>query len=193
MALDRIGIFGGTFDPVHRGHLLVARAALEEAGLDRLFFIPASRSPFKESQQPSAGKDRVRWLRLALAGESRYEIDERELDRGGISYAIDTVHAYQKQFPDAQLCYLIGADHLQKLHQWRDAPKLASVLEFLVVPRPGEVEKPIPAPFRGTFLSGFPCSIAASAIRKRVRSGQSIGELVPSFVEQDIVNRGIYL
>ncbi len=193
MPLHRIGLFGGTFDPVHRGHLLVARAAMEEASLDRLFFIPAARSPFKESQQPSAGTDRVRWLRLALAGESCYEIDERELERGGISYAIDTVHAYQQQFPEAQLCYLIGADHLEKLHQWRDAAKLADALEFLVVPRPGEIEKAVPSPFRGAFLSGFPCSIAASKIRERVRSGQSITELVPSFVEQDIVNRGIYL
>jgi nicotinic acid mononucleotide adenylyltransferase len=91
------------------------------------------------------------------------------------------------------LCYLIGADHLEKLHQWRDAAKLADALEFLVVPRPGEIEKAVPSPFRGAFLSGFPCSIAASKIRERVRSGQSITELVPSFVEQDIVNRGIYL
>ncbi len=151
MPLHRIGLFGGTFDPVHRGHLLVARAAMEEASLDRLFFIPAARSPFKESQQPSAGTDRVRWLRLALAGESCYEIDERELERGGISYAIDTVHAYQQQFPEAQLCYLIGADHLEKLHQWRDAAKLADALEFLVVPRPGEIEKAVPSPFRGAF------------------------------------------
>lgn len=193
MPLHRIGLFGGTFDPVHRGHLLVARAAMEEASLDRLFFIPAARSPFKESQKPSAGTDRVRWLRLALAGESHYEIDERELDRGGISYAIDTVRSYQQRFPNVQLCYLIGADHLEKLHQWRDASDLAAALEFLVVPRPGEAEGAIPVPFRGTFLSGFPCSIAASTIRERVRSRQSIGELVPSFVEQDIVNRGIYL
>lgn len=193
MPPQRIGLFGGTFDPVHRGHLLMAMAAMEEAQLDRLFFIPAARSPFKESMKPSSGTDRVRWLRLSLAGKSWFEIDERELKRGGISYAIDTVNAYQHQYPDAQLCYLIGADHLEKLHQWRDASKLAAALEFLIVPRPGEPKNAIPAPFKGAFLSGFQCSIASSMIRERVRSGKSIGELVPSFVEQDIVNRGIYL
>ena len=88
MPPHRIGLFGGTFDPVHRGHLLMATAAMEEARLDRLFFIPDARSPFKESMKPSSGKDRVRWLRLALAGNPCFEIDERELKRGGVSYAL---------------------------------------------------------------------------------------------------------
>ena len=192
MGKQRIGLFGGTFDPVHRGHILVAQAAMEEAHLDRLFFIPAAQSPFKEASIPSSGVDRLRWLRLALSGHSRYEVDPSEIQRGGVSFAIDTVRAYQVHFPDAQLCYLIGADHVEKLPLWRKSQNLAESLEFLVVPRPGEKEVPFPASFQGSYLSGFPCQISASIIRDRVRQGESIKDLVPSFVEEDIVNRRIY-
>ncbi len=192
MAYKRIGLFGGTFDPIHLGHLLVAQAAMEEAGLDRLFFIPAARSPFKEASQPSSGADRLRWLRLSLCGIPEYEVDELEVLRGGISYAVDTVISYTERFPAAQLCYLIGADHVAKLPLWREAEKLASAVEFLVVPRPGEKETPFPEPFKGKYLSGFPCQISASAIRERVRNKLSISGLVSSFVEEDIVNRRIY-
>lgn len=192
MGIQRIGIFGGTFDPVHRGHILVARAAMEEAELDRLFFIPAARSPFKESSIPSSGADRLRWLRLALSGQPCYEVDSSEIKRGGVSFAIDTVLTYQQRFSNAQLCYLIGADHVEKLPLWRESRKLAESLEFIVVPRPGEKQIPFPEPFQGSYLSGFPCQISASVIRERVRLGESIKDLVPSFVEEDIVNRRIY-
>lgn len=192
MTSPRIGLFGGTFDPIHQGHLLVAQAAMEEASLDRLCFIPAARSPFKEATEPSSGSDRVRWLRLALAGQSRYEVDESELTRGGVSYAVDTVRLYQSRFPDARLFYLIGADHIETLHLWREAEWLAQHVEFLVVPRPGEAPTVMNAPFRGACLSGFPCQIAASVIRERVRDGKPVTGLVPAFVEEDIVNRGIY-
>ncbi|MBT5928259.1 MAG: nicotinate (nicotinamide) nucleotide adenylyltransferase [Verrucomicrobia bacterium] len=192
MVRRRIGLFGGTFDPVHSGHFLVAQAAMEEAQLDRLFFIPAARSPFKESSIPSSGEDRLKWLRLSLSGQSRFEVDSSEVQRGGVSFAIDTVRSYQSRFPDAQLCYLIGADHIEKLLLWREAVTLAESLEFLVVPRPGEKKASLPEPFKGSYLSGFPCQISASMIRERVRMALPISGLVSSFVEEDIVNRRIY-
>lgn len=192
MGKQRIGLFGGTFDPVHLGHALVAQAAMEEARLDRLFFVPAARSPFKEALTPSSGADRLRWLRLTLSGHSRYEVDTSEIERGGVSFAIETVKAYQTFFPGAQLYYLIGADHVEKLPLWREGQQLAESLHFLVVPRPGEREISFPEPFQGSYLAGFPCQISASLIRNRVRQGLSIKDLVPSFVEEDIVNRQIY-
>ena len=192
MVQKRIGLFGGTFDPIHQGHFLVAQAAMEEAKLDRLYFIPAARSPFKESSVPSSGIDRLRWLRLSLSGCSQFEVDDREIRRGGVSFAIDTVTSYQSRYPAVQLCYLIGADHIESLHLWREAEKLAETLEFLVVPRPGEKESHLPSPFKGSFLSGFPCQISASSVRDRARVGLSISGLVSSFVQEDIVNRRIY-
>jgi len=108
----RIGLFGGSFDPVHLGHLLVAQAAREELDLARLFFIPAAQSPFKPETQPSPAPERLRLLRLALAGQTWCELDEQEIRRGGLSFTIDTVRDYARRFPDAQRFYLIGADHV---------------------------------------------------------------------------------
>src|SRR5690242_15895382 len=136
MSLDRIGLFGGSFDPVHCGHLLVAQAALEELELARIFFLPAAQSPFKPARAPTPAPQRLRLLRLALAGETRYEIDDQEIRRGGTSYTIDTLGDYARRFPAAQLFYLIGADHVRLLPQWRAADELARLAEFVVIPRP---------------------------------------------------------
>src|SRR6185436_13995352 len=113
--MQRIGLFGGSFDPVHLGHLLVAQAAREELGLERLFFIPAAQSPFKPDQKPTPAEERLRLLRLALAGRAWAEIDEQEIERGGVSYTIDTARDYAARFPGDRLCYLIGADHVEQL------------------------------------------------------------------------------
>src|SRR5271168_2569255 len=95
--LKKIGLYGGSFDPVHLGHLLVAQAACEEAGLDRLFFIPAAQSPFKPENPPTPAAERMRLLRLALAGRNNYEIDAQETVRGGVSYTVDTLRDYKRR------------------------------------------------------------------------------------------------
>ena len=112
----KIGLFGGSFDPVHFGHLLVARAAREEAALDRVFFIPAAQSPFKPESQPAPARERLRLLRLALAGEPRRKSMTRKSGAAAISYTIDTVREYREEFPGAELFYLIGADQAAQLH-----------------------------------------------------------------------------
>jgi nicotinate-nucleotide adenylyltransferase len=192
--VKRIGLFGGSFDPVHTGHLLVARAALEELALDRLFFLPAAQSPFKPGQSLTPGTQRARLLRLALAGWTRCEVDTGELERGGVSYTIDTVRTFVRRFPAAQLFWLIGGDHLGPLPQWREAEALAAQVEFAVVPRPGVELGPGPgAPFRLRVLGGALSTIAASDIRARVRAGQSLAGLVPAPVAEAIRNSGLYL
>jgi nicotinate-nucleotide adenylyltransferase len=188
----RIGLYGGSFDPVHLGHILVARAAIEELELDRLCFIPAAQSPFKPAAAPQSASDRLRWLRLALAGEPRFLVDDQELQRGGISYTIDTVKSYQRQYPGAQLFYLIGADHVRLLPQWRSASELAQLLEFVVLPRPGEPCAPLPAPFRGRFLQGFPISVSSSQIRDRIRKGLAVDHLLPFLVAEALRNNNLY-
>src|SRR5437773_5133298 len=128
--MRKLGLFGGSFDPVHLGHLLVAEAAREELSLSRLFLIPAARSPFKPERQPTPAKERLTLLRLALAGKEWCEIDEQEIKRGGVSYTIDTVRDYSRRFPQARLFYLIGADHVLQLPKWRQAEELAQLAEF---------------------------------------------------------------
>src|SRR5580658_6936668 len=123
--MQRLGLYGGAFNPVHLGHLLVAQAAIEELGLDKLFFIPASQTPFKQESRPAPAEMRLQWLRLALAGKTRCELDDQEIWRGGVSYTIETARHYAKKFPRAKLFYLIGADNLPKLGEWREADELA--------------------------------------------------------------------
>ena len=189
----KLGLFGGSFDPVHLGHLLVAEAAREELELSRLFFIPAAQSPFKPDLRPTAPQERVRLLRLALAGREWCQVDEQELRRGGVSYTVDTLRDYAARFPGAQLFYLIGADHLPQLPKWRDAAELARLARFVVLPRPGQTDTPFPAPFQGLALTGFPLGVSSSQIRARVRAGQAIDHLVPAAVAEAIRNNKLYL
>jgi nicotinate-nucleotide adenylyltransferase len=191
--VQHLGLFGGSFDPVHLGHLLVAQAAREELGLERLFFIPAAQSPFKPDQKPTPAEERLRLLRLALAGRAWAEIDEQEIERGGVSYTIDTARDYAARFPGARLCYLIGADHVEQLPKWRLAEELARLLEFIVIPRPGQRPASFPPPFRGRMLEGFPVGISSSQLRARVKAGLTIDDLVPGAVAEAIRNNRLYL
>ena len=193
MANQKIGLFGGSFDPVHLGHLLVAQAAREEAGLERVYFIPAAQSPFKPESKPTPAAERLRLLRLALAGKSHYEIDEQEITRGGVSYSIDTVRDYSRRFPKAELYYLIGADHVPSLGKWREAAELAKLVEFVAIPRPGQAEVSFAAPFRGRTLKGFPLGVSASEIRARVKARLPIDHLVAPTVAEAIRNYHLYL
>lgn len=190
--MKRLGLFGGTFDPVHLGHLLVAQAALEELKLERIFFIPAAQSPFKPGRESAPAAMRLALLRLALAGNCQFEVDGQEIQRGGISYSVETVRAYAARYPTAQLFYLIGADHLLQLPKWRDAGQLATLTEFVVVPRPGEAPAALPPPFKGTTLAGFPLGVSASRIRERVRLGLKIDALVSPAVAEMIRNLQLY-
>lgn len=188
----KIGLFGGSFDPIHLGHRLVAQAAREEVGLDRIFFIPAARSPFKADAKPITAAERLRLLRLALAGEVDTEIDTQEIDRGGLSYTIETVRNYVARFPEAKIHYIIGADHLAQLPQWREAEELARRLDFIIVPRPGEARVEIPEPFRGQLLKGVPLAVSSSQIRARILAGQRFDHLVMPAVAEAIQNNRLY-
>jgi nicotinate-nucleotide adenylyltransferase len=180
--VQQLGIYGGSFDPVHRGHLLVAQAAIEELGLDRLFFVPAAHSPFKPDNHAAPGAARLRLLRLALAGKTDCEVDDQEIRRGGVSYTVDTLRDYADKFPGARLFYLIGADNASKLNAWREPQSLAALAEFVVVPRPGDAPATFAPPFRGRTLKGFPFGVSSSEIRARLQAGLPIDNLVPGAV-----------
>ena len=188
----RLGLYGGSFDPLHRGHLLVAQAALEELALDRLFFIPAAQSPFKPGSRPAPDAARLRMLRRSLAGQSRTEVHCDELTRGGVSYSIDTVNAFRARNPGAELFWLIGADHVPTLPQWREALALAEAVTFVVIPRPGQPQASLPPPWRLRHLRGWPLGVSSSEIRDRVRNGMSFEHLVPSGTAEIIASEGLY-
>jgi nicotinate-nucleotide adenylyltransferase len=189
----KIGIYGGSFDPVHTGHLLVAQAAVEELGLDKIFFVPVAQSPFKTENQITPAEIRLRLLRLALAGRANCQVDDQETKRGGTSYTIDTLRDYAKRFPAVELFYLIGADNAAKLNEWREPAELAKLAEFVAVPRPGGATPVFPAPFRGRTLKGFPFGVSSSEIRARLKAGLPVENLVPSAVAEAIRESKIYV
>jgi nicotinate-nucleotide adenylyltransferase len=191
--MERIGLFGGSFDPVHLGHLLVAQAAIEELVLARLYFIPAAQSPFKPESRPAPAADRLRLLRLALAGRTNCEVDDQEIKRGGVSYTIDSLRNYARRFPQVELFYLIGADNVATLTKWREAAELSRLAEFVAIPRPGQSPVSFPPPFRGRRLTGFPFGVSSSQIRARVKAGLPIDPLVPPPVAEAIRNYQLYL
>jgi nicotinate-nucleotide adenylyltransferase len=191
--MERLGLFGGSFNPIHCGHLLIAQAALEELQLARLTFIPAAQSPFKPDTELAPAAERLRLLRLALAGQTRCSLDDQEIRRGGVSYSIDTVRAYAAQHPGAELWYVIGGDHARLLPKWRDADDLARLVRFAVIPRPGEESERLPAPFQGRALRGWTFAVSASEIRDRVRASRSVDWLVPPAVAEAIRNNRLYL
>jgi len=182
----RIGLYGGTFDPIHHGHLLLAREALEQLGLDELLFVPAWHSPHKPDIRITPGPIRVEMIRAAIAGEPGLAVDDREIRRGGLSYAIETVRELQTELPDAEFHYLIGADNLPALHTWREIGELRRRVRFVVLARHGEED-----------ASGFPVirrplAISSTEIRNRVAKGESVRYFLPQEVIAIIARHHLY-
>ena len=189
--MERIGIYGGTFDPVHHGHLILARDAVEQLGLSRMIFVPAARSPHKLERAPGApGEVRLEMLRAAVAGEDRFEVDPCELGRAGPSYTVDTILSLRGRLPESALHYLIGADNVPELHTWHRIDELRALVTFVVFHRrlpdaSGPVAGSLPELDRVLDLS-------STEIRNRVASGRSIRYLVPELVAAVIDARGLY-
>lgn len=189
----RIGLFGGTFDPVHRAHLALANAAVQALALDEVRWVPAGQ-PWQKTREITPAGHREAMLRLALAGEPRFVLDLRELQRTGPSYTVETVRALQAEAPDARWFLLIGADQFAGLHTWREWRELLSRVTLAVAARPGasleadpEVQAaaraPVPLP---------PMAISSTDIRQRVARGEPIDHLVPAAVAGYIDRQALY-
>lgn len=196
-----IGIFGGTFNPIHLGHLLVAQDALEQLRLARVIFIPSAIPPHKHADKLASAADRLRMIELGIRGNDRFEVDDVEIRRGGKSYSVDTLTQLKAQNPRAVFFFIIGADSLRELHLWREVGQLVTLCTFVTVPRPGFEAKPVIDPrldpatrrqLRQHVLRGHACGIASRDIRARVASGRSIRYLVPDGVRQYIRRRRLY-
>jgi len=189
----RIGILGGTFNPIHLGHLLIAQDALEAAGLDRVLVIPAATPPHKALAGNASATHRQRMVALAIAGDKRFALDDREIRRGGKSYSVDTLAELHAEHPSADFYFIIGADSLGELHLWKDARQLVKLCRFIAVTRPGYVPKPARlAGLRYRLLDTHRCAIASRDIRARLRQGRSIRYLVPDTVVRYIEAQKLY-
>ncbi len=186
----RLAIFGGTFDPVHRGHLEVAREAATKVSLDRVLFVPASHPPHKGYRAHAPYGDRVRMLELACEGEPRFEVSRLE-EGEPVSYSVHTIEKVRSTLaPSQELFFLIGADAFAELptwHRWRDVVKLVT---FIVASRPGHVYT-VPEGARVIELPTLALTVSSSELRRRLAAGESPPEIPPKVLEY-IRSRGLY-
>jgi len=203
---EKIVLLGGSFDPVHNAHLICARAAAEAVGVDRIVLVPAAQPPHKTGTVAS-GADRLAMLRLAVADDSLFEVDDVELRRGGTSYTYDTLAAIRRERPCARLYWLVGADMLGDLPLWHRVDEVLEMAELLVMVRPpwdrtldrtfAGLEERLgagsAARLRQNVVPTPLVDIASSEIRRRVAAGRSIRYLVPDAVGEYISQHGHYL
>lgn len=189
----RLGILGGTFDPVHVGHLWMAEAARDQLQLDRVFFVPASRPPHKEGRRIRTFEERIAMLRLALDDVPGMQADATESDPARPSYTATTLKMFHGRFPGSEFWLVIGGDSLRDLPTWRRPEVIARLARFAVLPRPG-VERSIPdvATGRVDWLSGPQLHISSTAIRERLSAGRSVRFLVPEPARRRIQERQLY-
>ena len=212
----RIGLFGGTFDPIHWGHLRSAEEVSEAFGLDRLYFIPASVPPHKRGQTATPARDRLQMVRLGAVGNPRFSVSTVEIARPGVSFSIDTVREFAaKKRRGDSLFFIIGLDAFREIGSWKDFAGIFPLCNFIVTSRPGSRERD---PLGGTgvavkrlfcydfkqknyrhwsgtrifFIELTDIAISASEVRELVRRGKSIRYLVPPTVEKYIKRRGLY-
>jgi nicotinate-nucleotide adenylyltransferase len=203
MSGPRIGLYGGTFDPIHHGHLLIARSVREKLDLERVLWIPSAQPPHKPSDGLTSFGHRAAMVKLAIEGEEGFVLDECEQRLGGPSYTLRTIEHCQVQFPDIELCWIIGADSLAELHTWYNVRQLVDACQVVTAHRPGfeqvstdhltEVlrRKQIAKLQRGV-VDVPRVDISSSHIRERVWQGRSIRYLVPEAVDEYIRDHQLY-
>ena len=185
--MKKIAIYGGTFDPIHHGHLIVAREALERLGADEVIFIPARVSPFRKTAPIARAEIRLLMIRAAIEDEPGFGVDDCELRRPPPSYTIDTVERIRRLNRDATIYCLIGEDNVSKLTKWRRFADLEKMVRFVVLDRSGQQPSHVYPVIRRKI------DISATEIRKRVATGRSIRYFVPPTVEEIIHREELYL
>jgi nicotinate-nucleotide adenylyltransferase len=190
----RIGVFGGTFDPPHIGHLLVANDAREALELDRLIFVPAGAQPFKVDTPPVAsGQDRLEMVRLAVADDANYVVDDAEINRKGLSFTVDTLEHLSERNPAARLFLLMGEDVLADFEKWRSPARIRELATLVAVNRGGLAASVAdPATSAVLRVSTRRVDVSSTEVRERRRAGKSIKGFVPESVERFIDVRGLY-
>lgn len=200
----RVGIFGGSFNPIHQGHLLLAECCRESAQLDQVLFLPAAVSPLKQDRPLAAAKQRIEMIELAIGGHQPFELSTLEIDRGGISYTVDTLRTLTAQRPADEWFFLLGADSIRDLPRWREPAEICRLATLLVVRRGGlpPVDYDVLSSFvsverRDYFRSlevEMPLmEISSTDLRQRIAAGRSVRYRMPRAVEEYIRQQRLYL
>lgn len=189
--MSRIGILGGTFDPPHDGHLALAGAAISELKLSKVIFIPARVPPHKPVGDVSPEEDRLAMLKLAIAGDNRFELSEIEFERDGPSFTVDTLTRLKADNPGDEFFFLIGSDNVSEMEIWHEPDRILKLARVAAAVRPGYSIQGKFADVIETFEMP-PVDISSTAVRERVKSGESISGMVPGSVEDYIKSKGLY-
>ena len=189
--MKRIGILGGSFDPVHFGHLLMAQSAVELLKLDAVFFVPANRSPFKSKHALPDAARRLTMVKEAIKGNKAFKLYDGELKRGEISYTIDTLRELKAKYPTAKLFLLMGADNLRSFHRWKEPQGILKLATLAILNRPG-FDKNYPKRWPYVKINMPAVDISSSDIRERLKTAKSIWYLTPKAVIRYIVRYRLY-
>ena len=193
--MTRIGIFGGSFDPPHVGHLLAASDAAEALGLDTLVFVPARLSPFKEGVTVTGGSDRLAMVRLLVGDDPRFAVDPIEIDRDGLSYTVDTLATYADRHPRAELFLLVGEDVLPGFPLWREPERIRRLARLVVLRRTTDEGQELPESLRADPPVTLPTrriDVSSTEVRQRARAGRSLRGFVPEAVAAYIERGRLY-
>jgi nicotinate-nucleotide adenylyltransferase len=185
----RLGIFGGSFDPPHVGHLLVVADALDALKLDRVVFVPARVQPLKAGAPVTDARHRIAMVRLLVGDDRRFAVDSIEIDREGLSYTVDTLAAFAERHPQSERFFLVGTDVLASFGQWREPDRVLRLATVAVMARSWERS---PLPDGAIRVETRRVDVSSTEIRERVRSGRTIRGFVPEAVETYIVSQGLY-
>ncbi|HEY5537254.1 MAG TPA: nicotinate-nucleotide adenylyltransferase [Acetobacterium sp.] len=199
---EKIGLFGGSFNPIHTGHLLLAESARDQYELDRVLFIPTGNNPFKISLDDISREHRLNMVELAIKDNPYFEVMTHEIDQTGITYTIDTIEEIKKSFPNSDFYFITGADLMFEITLWKGAPELLKSVKFITTFRPGyshekldarieELQEIYDASIYKLYSSEM--DITSSEIRSRVKNGYSIRYLLPKAVEEYIYKEKLYL
>jgi nicotinate-nucleotide adenylyltransferase len=190
----KIGFLGGSFDPVHFGHLLAAQDAYEQHHLDRLIIVPAAQAPLKPTETKSSAAERLAMVRAATEWDTRFEVSDFELTRGGVSYTIDSARHFRALYPNDDLFWVIGGDQLPQLHLWKDIGELAKIVEFIFLERPGYPVKAAPSipGLRLHRCDGHLLAISSTELRDRTRRSLSLDYFIPHKAIVYIRDKGLY-
>ena len=191
--MERVGIFGGTFDPPHRAHHAVAMTALEQLQLNRLLWIPAALSPLKEDERPAEAPHRVAMTQMMVAQDPRFELDTGEIDAGGISWTVNTLERIRDEHPDWRLWLIIGQDQFEALPRWREPERLRKLARLAVYRRETASSDQDESRPPDVWLPGIHMSLSSTDIRRRLMRGEAMDEALLPEVSDYIHHHRLYL
>jgi nicotinate-nucleotide adenylyltransferase len=187
-----IGIFGGTFDPIHKGHIAIAKQAMKQLSLTRVYFVPTSIPPHKQLRSSATAKHRLAMVKLALEGQNNFKVSSLELQRGGISYTIDTVKSFKKLFPSEKLVLIVGEDNLTQFTSWKSPKTILQLCSLAVYKRKNISRTLINYTYSYEMIKGPFLPVSSTEVRQKIEHGKSISRLLPKSVLSYIKQHSLY-